>query len=107
MKKRFVSLLALLLLCTLLAALPMQAMAEEPQVVAARDSIVRIVVRVQVNYEHRQIFYTGTGFFVGEAGKPVQYIVTNRHVVDVDSILEDAGETNSVFKYAKAEDFTV
>ena len=107
MKKRFISLLAMLLLCSILAALPMQAMAEEPQVVEARDSVVRVVVCVQATYEHRQIYYTGTGFFVGEAGKPVQYIVTNRHVVDAESILEDAAQSNNAFKYAKVENVTV
>ncbi len=42
----------------------------------ARDGVVRIVAA----YSNEEI-QAGTGFFVGEAGEPVEFIITNAHVV--------------------------
>ena len=50
--------------------------AADNPVANARDGVVRIVAA----YSNGDI-QTGTGFFVGEVGKPVEFIITNAHVV--------------------------
>ena len=50
--------------------------AADNPVADARDGVVRIVAA----YSNDDI-QTGTGFFVGEAGEPVEFIITNAHVV--------------------------
>ena len=112
MKKRPIKLvgkyfISLVLIVALMSCLTLQAMAEEPGVLEARNSVVRIVTVVQVSYEHEQNFFSGTGFFVGESGKDVQYVVTNRHVVDVDSIFEEMKSENKNYRYSSVEGFAV
>jgi len=53
--------------------------AESNPVAEARDGVVRIVFAYMVDGE--VIPQMGTGFFIGEEGKPVEFILTNAHVV--------------------------
>lgn len=47
----------------------------------ARNCVVRVVYAPNGSMEWR----IGTGFFVGKAGSPVEYIITNAHVVGTDN----------------------
>ena len=86
-KRLGAALLCLVMICGMLLSMPLRASAEEPDVLKARESVVRVVTYVKLS---RDIGWvgptTGTGFFVGESGKSAEYFVTNRHVVD-DSII--------------------
>ncbi|MCL2109765.1 MAG: trypsin-like peptidase domain-containing protein [Oscillospiraceae bacterium] len=57
---------------------------------AAKDSVVFILA----TDDYEGTMYRGTGFAIGEVGKPVQYIVTNSHCV-----LDDYGYKLSVQVY--------
>ena len=86
MKKKAMALLfaaALLLSCSVLAA------ADSPAN-EARNGVVRIA---EVFYSDGEIsdIWIGTGFFVGQEGQNVQYLVTNHHVVS-DYLENDKGE---------------
>ena len=72
-KKRSISMMLVLLLCALLA-FPVQA-AEKSAVSQARNGVVRIL-SVQPDGSAN----VGSGFAVGEAGKPSSVFVTNQHV---------------------------
>lgn len=72
-KKRSISMMLVLLLCALLA-FPAQA-AEKSAVSQARNGVVRIL-SVQPDGSAN----VGSGFAVGEAGKPSSVFVTNQHV---------------------------
>ena len=63
------------LLAALLLLLPVAGLAAENGAKEARSGVVRIAAA----NEHG-ILWTGTGFFVGREGKPVEYIITNAHV---------------------------
>lgn len=52
----------------------------------AKNSVVAVINQNGTNY--------GTGFAIGEVGKPVEYIVTNNHVVD-----GDAGNTTATVAF--------
>ncbi len=75
--RRWISLI--LILTLMLAVTLTSASADTTAVVDARNSVVRIVFP----YEDSQYTYVtqGSGFCVGEAGSPVQFIITNAHVV--------------------------
>ena len=90
-----------LLLAVLMVAMPFAALAADSE--SAKESVVRMYVEHDVLYvwqEESTLKYAevgissiGTGFGVGEKGKPVEYFVTNRHVLacdkeDVASIAE-------------------
>lgn len=72
-KKHFISVILVLLLCALWA-FPAQA-AEQSAVSQARNGVVRILA-VQPDGSAN----VGSGFAVGEAGKPSSVFVTNQHV---------------------------
>lgn len=79
-----------LLLCLMMAVsvlLPMSVKAyadgENSAVLDVRESVVRVVTVLVNEDESMQYLYEyGSGFFVGQAGKPVDTIVTNKHVVE-------------------------
>lgn len=75
MKKRLSFFLALWLF---LSCLTPAAFAASQAVIDVRNSIVRLVVVCSNGV------FTGTGICVGETGKPVEYIITNNHVVADD-----------------------
>ena len=102
-RKISIRLASLLFAFLLLFSIPVSARAEEPAVLEARKSVVRVVTCVQVSYNHELLLVSGTGFFVGDAGKSVQYVVTNRHVVDEDMIIEEIRAGSSLYRNSKIE----
>ena len=76
-KRKWVLLIAALL-CMVLGGIP--AAADEATVNKARSGVVRIIA---VTEENGRItgFAVGSGFGVGDAGKPTDTFVTNWHVV--------------------------
>lgn len=91
------------LILTLLLALSLtvtSAAASDNPVADARNGVVRIVFAYTLDGEPSG--QMGTGFFVGEEGKPVEYIITNAHVVTVydpysGDVLGTADEVDVVF----------
>ena len=91
------------LILTLLVALSLtvtSAAASDNPVADARNGVVRIVFTYTLDGEPSG--QMGTGFFVGEEGKPVEYIITNAHVVTVydeytGDVLGTADEVDVVF----------
>lgn len=91
------------LILTLLLALSLtvtSAAASDNPVADARNGVVRIVFTYTLDGEASG--QMGTGFFVGEEGKPVEYILTNAHVVTVydpytGDVLGVADEVEVVF----------
>ena len=91
------------LILTLLVALSLtvtSAAASDNPVADARNGVVRIVFTYTLDGEPSG--QMGTGFFVGEEGKPVEYIITNAHVVTVydqytGDVLGVADEVDVVF----------
>ena len=91
------------LFLTLLLALSLtvtSAMASDNPVADARNGVVRIVFTYTLDGEPSG--QMGTGFFIGEEGKPVEFILTNAHVVTVydeytGDILGTADEVDVVF----------
>ena len=96
MKKRMISLiLVVCLLSALICGCQKANVAAE-----SRNGVVRILVMhyfdiylVDLNTQQTSLYDTGyysgalgTGFGVGETGKPTEYFVTNRHVVDSSDI---------------------
>lgn len=81
--KRTAKRMAALLLVFLLTAFPLAgALAKGwDKSEDARNCVVRVVYAPNGSEEGR----TGTGFFVGKAGSPVEYIITNAHVVGTDN----------------------
>ena len=81
--KRTAKRMAALLLVFLLTAFPLAgALAKGwDKSEDARNCVVRVVYAPNGSVEWR----TGTGFFVGKAGSPVEYIITNAHVVGTDN----------------------
>ena len=81
--KRTAKRMAALLLVFLLTAFPLAgALAKGwDKSEDARNCVVRVVYAPNGSEEWR----IGTGFFVGKAGSPVEYIITNAHVVGTDN----------------------
>lgn len=81
--KRTAKQMAALLLVFLLTAFPLAgALAKGwDKSEDARNCVVRVVYAPNDSMEWR----IGTGFFVGKAGSPVEYIITNAHVVGTDN----------------------
>jgi len=79
----------LLCFALLLVAFPLWALAGNP-VQDARDGVVCIALRADVRgYNGKfvsEVVSTGTGFFIGQKNKAVQYIVTNRHVIECEEL---------------------
>ena len=67
--KRFIGLLAVLTLLFSMATMTVSA----GTISEAKNSVVTVICESGLSY--------GTGFAIGEVGKPVEYIVTNNHVV--------------------------
>lgn len=84
--------LALLLVLCLLGGASGRALAAQSPVQEARNGVVMVVT----DYGYAG-FGQGTGFFVGQPGEPVQYVVTNRHVVEVDSAYQSAFQGHFVY----------
>lgn len=80
--KRTAKQMAALLLVFLLTAFPLAgALAKGwDKSEDARNCVVRVVYAPNDSVE-----WFGTGFFVGKAGSPVEYIITNAHVVGTDN----------------------
>lgn len=55
---------------------------------AAREGVVRVF---QIDDDGMAVGF-GTGFFIGEPGEPVEYIITNAHVAGDVAGYEDSGE---------------
>lgn len=83
MKRRLSGRLAALLLALLLLTLPLSALADDANdaVLDACNSVVRFYCYSSAT-DQAQI---GSGFAVGVSGQPVQYVVTNSHVVMDDN----------------------
>lgn len=80
MKRANRSIAALLLILIFAAAICPCAFAEDTKTVKnVRNGVVYIEFYYNNGYEESG--QSGTGFFVGKANSPVEYIVTNRHVV--------------------------
>ena len=85
--------LSKLLLCVLLLSIVLlpfggTAFAAKDAVQEARNGVVSIYTEVYYGYLGT-LSMGGTGFCVGETDKPIQYVVTNKHVVLGDPGLED------------------
>ncbi len=88
-------LLLILLLCAM-ASLPVYA-APNTEVQAVREGVVRVVCMTDTSYE------VGTGFAIGREGLPVQYFVTNNHVIEknlgaIYIVLEDMQSDDAMFE---------
>lgn len=76
-KRQFAAVLALMMLTCIMFA-PVSALADTNKAVLdACNSVVRLYTESEAVYEA----YTGTGFAVGPADRPVELIVTNCHVI--------------------------
>lgn len=74
--------IVLVLVLTLLLSLTItSAAADKDDITNARNGVVRIALLYSYNGE--TLGHTGTGFFVGKAGEPVEFILTNAHVVSI------------------------
>ncbi|MEN6595771.1 MAG: trypsin-like peptidase domain-containing protein [Clostridiaceae bacterium] len=96
-KKWAALILTLLLMLSLTVT---SAAASDNPVADARNGVVRIVFTYTLDGEPSG--QMGTGFFVGEEGEPVEYILTNAHVVTVydeytGEVLGYADEVEVVF----------
>ncbi len=89
MKKTFWSLLLVILLCASSIRIPAAAKNNASAPNEARNGVVRILaIRTgQKDGNTETIFWTGTGFGVGEAGKPTAIFATNHHVTAGDDFL--------------------
>ena len=108
LKRGGAALLCLLLCGVFLSAAP-RASAEAVPVQEARNSIVRIFTLVEAEYWGGCVTYggTGTGFFVGQEGEPLQYLVTNGHVVDVFSLFDEIRQSSSRYAEATLTDYVI
>jgi S1-C subfamily serine protease len=75
--RRFKRIQAIFAALVLLLMVPFATAQASTPVQDARNGVVRIAV---IEEETGDLLGWGSGFFVGEAGKPVEYIVTNAHV---------------------------
>ena len=93
----------LLVLVMLLTAAPV-AHAAEAGVQEARSTVVRTYTAATVKYwgTHEDTYaVSGTGFFVGEQGEAVQYVVSSRQLFDSAELLEEVKKLDA--KYAQAQ----
>ena len=97
-------LLCLVIICSFLVSAP-KANADN-SVQNARNSVVRFFTLLEFGNK-KTIEATGTGFFVGAKGASAQYIVTNRHVVDIESMAKDVQKTVTGYRNAKLTGFIV
>ena len=74
-------LFAILMSLVLAAALACPAFAASDVITTARHGIAVVAVGVQVGDQWQEAGW-GTGFFVGEKNQPVEYLITNHHVVE-------------------------
>lgn len=74
-------LFAILMSLVLAAALACPAFATSDVITTARHGIAVVAVGVQVGDQWQEAGW-GTGFFVGEKNQPVEYLITNHHVVE-------------------------
>lgn len=77
MKRKFTALLLVLMLTLTLLPLFGASAAGNQQVLDARKSVVRIYTGSSYVGEE----YIGSGICVGTTGNPIEYVVTNRHVI--------------------------
>ncbi len=75
--RRFKRIQATFAALALLLMAPFSAAQASTPVQDARNGVVRLAI---VEEETGNLWGWGSGFFIGEAGKPVEYIVTNAHV---------------------------
>ena len=105
MKRIFACLVTLLVLA---AALACPAFAANDVSTISRHGVAVVAVGVQVGDQWEEVGW-GSGFFVGKKNQPVEYLITNHHVVDY--YLENgAGELlvgrAKVRVYFDSQDFT-
>ena len=103
--KVILSIALVILLCLSFAS---KSMAAEEAVLAARESVVRVHTVATLKYWGGQedvYSVTGTGFFVGE--KKAQVVVTNRHLVSRDNLLEEAKKSETKYQNAEVSDIKV
>lgn len=72
---------AILMSLVLAAALACPALAASDVITTARHGIAVVAAGVQVGDQWEEAGW-GTGFFVGEKNQPVEYLITNHHVVE-------------------------
>ena len=72
---------AILMSLVLAAALACPALAASDVITTARHGIAVVAVGIQVGDQWEEAGW-GSGFFVGEKNQPVEYLITNHHVVD-------------------------
>ena len=98
MKKRIISICAaIVLFVCLLGGLPQKASAETNNINQIRESVVIVAVYLQQQSGKEAGFGYGTGFFVGNPDSEVQYLVTNRHVIQ--SYLDMGAGEDTTFEY--------
>lgn len=99
MKRFFAALLALMLAL----ALPLTAMAASVEVAQAKNTVARVVA-FDSNGDG---FSLGSAFAVGREGEPVEYFVTNHHVIEgAYSIALIVGNANSQLNCTVVESWT-
>ena len=72
---------AILMSLVLAAALACPALAASDVITTARHGIAVVAVGIQVGDQWEEAGW-GSGFFVGEKNQPVEYLITNHHVVE-------------------------
>lgn len=103
MTRKWISLILILALA--LSVTLTSASADTTAVVNARNGVVRI----GFSYPYGDSSYTilGTGFCVGKAGEPVEYVITNAHVVtatdEYGNVLGYPDEVNVIFEDVDAD----
>ncbi|MEA4870826.1 MAG: trypsin-like peptidase domain-containing protein [Christensenella sp.] len=101
--RKWVSLI--LILALMLSVALTSASADTTAIVNARSGVVRI----GFSYPYGDSSYTilGTGFCVGKAGEPVEYVITNAHVVtatdEYGNVLGYPDEVNVIFEDVDAD----
>lgn len=75
--KKFKRIQAIFIVLVFMLMVPLATAQASTPVQDARNGVVRIAI---VEKESGEILGYGSGFFVGEVGKPVEYIITNAHV---------------------------
>ena len=101
-------LMSLLLVCAMLLIWAPTVHAAETPVQEARSSVVRIYSGLDVKYwETREetVSFTGTGVCVGAAEDGVRYIITNKHVVNRDALLEEVKASEDRFHNAQMDNY--
>lgn len=103
MKKRIISICAaIVMFFCLLGGMPRQVLAETNNVNTVRESVVIVEVCLEPTGGGKENgFSRGTGFFIGNPDSQVQYLITNRHVIQ--QYLDWGAGEETTFKYVIPE----